>query len=42
MRQVLGLNGIAAARETPGLLLQGAAGLFGGYLFYVFMGWAHR
>ncbi len=42
MRQVLGVNGIAAARETAGLLLQGLGGLFGGYLFYVFMGWAHR
>jgi hypothetical protein len=42
MRQVLGLNGIAATRETPGLLLQGGAGFFGGYLFYVLMGWAHR
>lgn len=42
MQAVLGLNGIAAVRELHGLLLQGIAGWFGGYLFYLAMGQAHR
>lgn len=42
MKAVLGLNGIAAVREPEGLALQGLAGWFGGYLFYVFTGQAHR
>ena len=42
MKAVLGLNGIAAARDLHGLLLQGLAGSFGGYLFFVFTGQAHR
>lgn len=42
MKAALGLNGIAAVRELPGLLLQMLAGWIGGYLFYLFMGWAHR
>lgn len=42
MKAVLGLNGMAAVRELDGLALQGLAGWFGGYLFFVFTGWAHR
>lgn len=42
MKAVLGLNGIAAVREPTGLALQCLAGWFGGYLFYVFTGRAHR
>jgi hypothetical protein len=42
VKAVLGLNGLAAARDLHGLLLQGLAGWFGGYLFYVFTGQAHR
>ena len=42
VREVLGVSGLAATRDLHGLLLQGVAGWFGGYLFYVFMGWAHR
>jgi hypothetical protein len=42
IKAVLGVNGIAAVRELHGLLLQGLAGCFGGYLFYVFTGQAHR
>lgn len=42
MKAVLGLNGIAAVREPAGLALQCLAGWFGGYLFYVFTGRAHR
>ena len=42
MKAVLGLNGIAAVREPLGLALQCLAGCFGGYLFYVFTGRAHR
>lgn len=42
MKAVLGLNGIAAVREPLGLALQCVAGGFGGYLFYVFTGRAHR
>lgn len=42
IKAVLGLNGIAAVRDTHGLLLQGLAGWFGGYLFFVFTGRAHR
>ncbi|MFT4768325.1 MAG: hypothetical protein ACI8RN_001460 [Glaciecola sp.] len=42
MKAVLGLNGIAAVREPLGLALQCLAGWFGGYLFYVFTGRAHR
>jgi hypothetical protein len=42
MKAVLGLTGIAAVRELDGLALQGLAGWFGGYLFFVFTGWAHR
>lgn len=42
MKQVLGLNGIAAVRDPHGLALQAVAGWFGGYLFYVFTGRAHR
>lgn len=42
MKQVLGLNGIAAVREPLGLGLQGFAGWCGGYLFHLFMGYAHR
>lgn len=42
MKQVLGLNGIAAVRDPHGLALQALAGWFGGYLFFVFTGRAHR
>jgi len=42
MKAVLGLTGIAAVREPLGLGLQCLAGAFGGYLFYVFTGRAHR
>lgn len=42
MEAVLGLNGIAAVREPLGLALQCLAGWFGGYLFFVFTGRAHR
>lgn len=42
LKAVLGLNGIAAVRELPGLLSQVLAGGVGGYLFYLFMGWARR
>jgi len=42
MKAVLGLTGIAAVREPSGLALQCLAGWFGGYLFYVFTGRAHR
>jgi len=42
IKAVLGLNGIAAVRDLHGLLLQGLAGWFGGYLFFVFTGQAHR
>lgn len=42
MKQVLGLNGIAAVRDQHGLLLQGLAGWFGGYLFFLFLGHAHK
>ncbi len=42
MKAVLGLNGVAAVRDLHGLLLQGLAGWFGGYLFFVFTGQAHR
>lgn len=41
-KAVLGVNGLAAVRDLHGLLLQGLAGWFGGYLFYVFTGQAHR
>jgi len=41
MKQTLGVNGIAAAREVIGLLLQSAAGAFGGFLYYVFSGRAN-
>lgn len=34
MKAVLGLTGIAATRTVMGLLSQGLAGAFGGYLFY--------
>jgi hypothetical protein len=33
MKAVLGVSGIAATREWPGLLLQGLAGVFGGLCF---------
>jgi hypothetical protein len=33
MRQVLELTPVAAARNLPGLLLQGAAGALGGYVY---------
>lgn len=42
VKAVFGLNGIAAVRDTHGFLLQGLAGWFGGYLFFVFTGRAHR
>lgn len=42
IKSVLGLNGIAAVRDTHGFLLQGVAGWFGGYLYFVFTGQAHR
>lgn len=42
LKAVLGLNGIAAVRELHGLALQALAGWFGGYLFFVFTGQAHR
>ncbi|MEM6543831.1 MAG: hypothetical protein AAF991_10045 [Pseudomonadota bacterium] len=42
MKQVLGLNGIAAVREVHGLLSQALAGAFGGYLYFVFSGRAFR
>lgn len=42
VKAVLGLNGLAAVRDLHGLLLQGVAGWFGGYLFFVFTGQAHR
>lgn len=42
MKAVLGVNGIAAVRELPGLALQALAGWFGAYLFFVFTGQAHR
>lgn len=42
VKKVLGLNGIAAVRDAHGLLLQCVAGWFGGYLFFVFTGQAHR
>jgi hypothetical protein len=42
MKAVLGLNGIAAVRELPGLLSQMLAGWACGYLYYLFMGWARR
>lgn len=42
VKAVLGLNGLAAVRDLHGLLLQGAAGWFGGYLYFVFTGQAHR
>ena len=34
MKAVLGLSGIAATRSLAGLLGQGLAGAFGGYLYY--------
>jgi len=34
MKMVLGLTGVAPTRTTIGLLAQGAAGAFGGYLFH--------
>ena len=34
MKAVLGMTGIAATRTVLGLLSQGMAGAFGGYLFY--------
>jgi hypothetical protein len=42
LKAVLGLNGIAAVRSAPGFLLQGLAGWFGAYLYFVATGWAHR
>jgi hypothetical protein len=42
VKALLGLNGLAAVRDLHGLLLQGAAGWFGGYLYFVFTGQAHR
>jgi hypothetical protein len=42
IRLVLGLNGIAAVRDPHGMALQALAGCFGGYLFFVFTGQAHR
>ena len=42
IKAILGLNGLAAVRDLNGLLLQGVAGWFGGYLFFVFTGRAHR
>ncbi len=39
---VLGVNGLAAVRDTYGLALQALAGSFGAYIFYVATGWAHR
>jgi hypothetical protein len=42
VKALLGLNGLAAVRDLHGLLLQGIAGWFGGYLYFVFTGQAHR
>jgi hypothetical protein len=42
IKAVLGLNGIAAVRDSHGLALQALAGFLGGYLFFVFTGQAHR
>ncbi len=39
---VLGVNGLAAVRDTYGMALQALAGCFGAYVFYVATGWAHR
>lgn len=41
-KAVLGLNGLAAVRSTSGLVLQGVAGWFGAYVYFVATGWAHR
>ena len=42
LKQVLGLNGVAAVRDLHGLLSQAVAGAFGGYLFFVLTGRVHR
>ena len=34
MKMVLGLTGVAPTRTMMGLLAQGVAGAFGGYLFH--------
>ena len=41
-KAVLGVNGLASVRELHGLLLQGLAGWFGGYLFFLFTAPAPR
>lgn len=35
MKMVLGLTGVAPTRTIMGLIAQGAAGAFGGYLFHI-------
>lgn len=42
MREVLGLNGLAAVREWTGLALQAVAGWVGGYFFVIGLGLARR
>ena len=41
-RKVLGVTALAATREFSGVLFQAVAGWFGGYVYFVATGWAHR